>query len=114
MRKKKNDYVVSSGNVFQDLGFSPDEAEELQVKSGLIRQIADSIEDQGLKQAEAAALIGTDQPTLSKVLRGRLSSVSVERLTSWLNTLGYDVKVTVSAKAKKAKRGRFSFDLHAS
>jgi len=107
------DFVVSSGNVFDDLGFSPEEAEELEVKSGLVRQIATAIDQQGLKQTEAATLIGTDQPTLSKVLRGRMGSVSVERLTAWLNKLGYDVKVMVTAKPTTANRGHFSVDLHA-
>ena len=106
------DFVVGSGNVFSDLGFSSEEADELEVKSGLIRQIAIAMERQGLKQTEAAVVVGVDQPTLSKVLRGRMESVSVERLTAWLNKLGFDVKVTVTEKPAAASRGHFSIDLH--
>ncbi|WP_207457202.1 helix-turn-helix transcriptional regulator [Azospirillum sp. SYSU D00513] len=107
------DFTVSSGNVFADLGFTAEQAEEMEVKSGLIGHIAAAIHSRGLTQTEAAALVGTDQPTLSKVLRGRMHSVSVERLTAWLNRLGYDVTVTVTAKPETAGRGHFSVDLGA-
>lgn len=108
-----SDYQNSSGNVFSDLGFSLEEAEELEVKSALIRQISAAIEDHGMKQIEAASLIGVDQPTLSKVLRGRMGSITVERLTGWLNKLGYDVKMTVTKKPGSALRGHFSVALNA-
>lgn len=108
-----SDYTIGSGDIFADLGLSPAEAEEAHVKSGLIQQIADAIESQGLKQMEAAALVGVDQPTLSKVLRGRMGSVSVERLTAWLNKLGYDVTVKVvrKAKAETGNRGHFALEV---
>jgi len=102
------DHTISSGNVFADLGFSADEAEILALKSGLVHQIGKAIEGLGLKQVDAAALIGTDQPTLSKVLGGRLGGVSVERLTQWLNKLGYDVRVSVAARPDPDGRGHLS------
>lgn len=39
-----------SGNVFADLGFSPAEAAELAVKSALIREIGEIIQDRKLTQ----------------------------------------------------------------
>ena len=80
---------AGSGNVFADLGFVPVEAAELSVKSALIATIGDTIRECGL--TEAAALCGTDQPTLSKVLRGRMESVTIDRLAAWLNALGRTV-----------------------
>jgi predicted XRE-type DNA-binding protein len=84
-----------SGNVFADLGFSPAEAAELAVKSALIREIGDTIHDRKLTQQAAAVLCRTDQPTLSKVLRGRMESVTIDRLTSWLTSLGRTVEIRV-------------------
>ena len=79
-RVKNIPYEKSSGNVFADLGFTPAAAAELTVKSSLITTISDTIKQRDLTQQEAAQLCGTDQPTLSKVLRGRMESVTIDRL----------------------------------
>lgn len=65
-------FQESSGNVFVDLGFSPAEAAELSVKSALIDAIGETIRERKLTQQAVAKLCRTDQPTLSKVLRGRM------------------------------------------
>ena len=89
------DFEESSGNVFADLGFGPEEAEELTVKSTLILALKDVIAARTLTQKQAAKVCGTDQPTLSKVLHGRLESVTLDRLAHWLTALGQDVEITV-------------------
>jgi predicted XRE-type DNA-binding protein len=71
----------SSGNVFVDIGFTPAEAAALTAKSRLISAIEETIGRRNLTQLEAAKRCGTDQPTLSKVLRGRMESVTIDRLT---------------------------------
>lgn len=97
----------SSGNVFRDIGFPAMEAEELAVKSDLIAALAYTIERRGLNQIDAAALCGIDQPTLSKALRGRLVSVTIDRLAKWMVALGATVEITVtpSKRGKKMDRG---------
>ena len=96
----------SSGNVFADLGFSPSTVAELTVKSTLITTIGDTIKQRKLTQKEAAALCGTDQPTLSKVLRGRMESVTIDRLAAWLNALGRTVEIHVRPFDRKARTGQ--------
>jgi len=88
----------SSGNVFADMGFAPAEVAELTAKSRLTIAIKDTIEQHKLTQQEAARLCDTDQPTLSKVFRGRMESVTIDRLASWLNALGPD-RQSVPAQA---------------
>ena len=92
----------SSGNVFTDLGFSAVEAAELTAKSDLISAIDDTIRLRKLTQKAAANLCGTDQPTLSKVLRGRMESVTIDRLAAWLAALGRTVEIRVRAYDAKA------------
>lgn len=99
-------HETGSGNVFADLGFSPATTAELTVKSTLIATIGDTIRERALTQQEAAALCGTDQPTLSKVLRGRMESVTIDRLAAWLNALGRTVEIRVRPYDCKAKSGR--------
>src|SRR5579863_2503956 len=85
----------SSGNVFADIGFASAEAATLNAKSKLISAIDETIERRKLTQLEAARRCGTDQPTLSKVLRGRMESVTIDRLTAWLTALGRTVEIRV-------------------
>jgi predicted XRE-type DNA-binding protein len=95
-----------SGNVFADIGFSPTEAAELTAKSTLIIAIKDAVARRKLTQQEAAELCGTDQPTLSKVFRGRMESVTIDRLASWLNALGHDVEITIRPAPRSRRQGR--------
>lgn len=95
----------SSGNVFVDIGFTPAEAAELTAKSKLINAIGETIKLRKLTQAEAARRCRTDQPTLSKVLRGRTESVTIDRLTLWLMALGRTIEIRVRPYNAKAKTG---------
>jgi len=95
----------SSGNVFIDIGFTPAEAAELTAKSQLISAIDETIRRRKLTQKEAARRCGTDQPTLSKVLRGRMESVTLDRLTAWLTALGRTVEIRIRPFDAKAKKG---------
>lgn len=61
----------------------------------LITAIANTIATRELSQVQAAKLCGTDQPTLSKVLRGRTASVTLDKLVCWLLALGRSVEVRV-------------------
>ena len=62
----------SSGNVFRDLGFPPDEAEHLQVRSDLMIRLTRILEARGLTQAAAATLLGVTQPRISDLMRGKV------------------------------------------
>jgi predicted XRE-type DNA-binding protein len=95
----------SSGNVFEDIGFTRAEAAELTAKSMLISAIVETIDKRKLTQKEAAQRCRTDQPTLSKVLRGRMESVTIDRLTAWLTALGRTVEIRVRPYDAKAKTG---------
>jgi predicted XRE-type DNA-binding protein len=95
-----------SGNVFADMGFSPAEAAEMTAKSSLIDAIGETIEQRKLTQMEAAKLCGTDQPTLSKVLRGRMESVTIDRLAAWLTALGRTVEIRVRPYDARKKSGQ--------
>lgn len=103
----------STGNVFRDIGFDAFEAEELAVKSDLISTIALAIKARRLTQAEAARLCGTHQTSLSKLLSGKLDSVTIDQLAKWIVALGGHVSISVSrpSRSKAPKRG--SLTLHA-
>ena len=90
---KNSEVEVSSGNVFADLGYpNPDEA---LAKSRLAQRINELIEAQHLTQAQAAALLGVDQPKISKLVRGQLREFSTDRLFRFLNALHQDVEIVI-------------------
>lgn len=104
--KKTPQFERSSGNVFLDIGFTAEEAAELKAKSTLIMAIDDTIARRKLTQVQAAKLCNTDQPTLSKILRGRVESVTIDRLAAWLAALGRTVEIRVRPYNSKSRTGR--------
>ena len=97
---------LGSGNVFSDLGFTPREVAEMTAKSALIDAIGETIEQRKLTQLQAAEICGTDQPTLSKLLRGRMESITIDRLAMWLTALGRTVEIRVRPYDARAKAGQ--------
>src|SRR5690242_19683187 len=84
-----------SGNVFADLAFSQREASELQMKAELTRQIHNRIKSLGLTQVRAAERLSISQPDVSKLMNGRHTGYSIERLISLLNALSMDIDIVV-------------------
>ena len=89
----------SSGNVFRDLGFPAEEAENLRIRSELMARLSRVIEDEGLTQGEAAQLLGVTQPRVSALVRGKIDLFSIDTLVKMLSRVG--VRVTVTARARK-------------
>ena len=99
---KKVKLIRSSGNVFRDLGFSPDEVEYLKVRSELMVSLQKVITARGLKQAEAAALLGVSQPRVSDLMRGRLDLVSIDTLIDMLARLGIRATLVLHPRRRRA------------
>ena len=93
----------STGNVFRDLGFPPDEAEHLRIRSDLLIQLQKAIRSQGLKQADAAKLLDVTQPRVSDLMRGRLDLFSVDTLIDMLARLRIRVRVVFSSSKRPAR-----------
>ena len=64
-------------------------------RTTLVSVIAGTMADRKLSQVQAAKICRTDQPTLSKVLRGRTDSVSLDKLLGWLVALGRPVELRI-------------------
>jgi len=90
-----------SGNVFVDLGFTPAQAADLQVKAELTRQIHHRIEALGMTQIQAARRLGISQPDVSKLMNARFTGFSTDRLISLLSALEVDIDIVVSPRRNK-------------
>ena len=92
-----------SGNVFADLNLP--NPEEWLAKTELARRISDLIQQRGLSQRRAAALLGVKQPQVSAVMRGLLDGFTTDRLFRFLNKLGQEIRIVVQPAAKRRQRG---------
>jgi predicted XRE-type DNA-binding protein len=85
----------ADGNVFADLGFPPEEAENLKVRSSLMIEMIEIIRGRGMKQKQAAELFGVSQPRISDLTRCKIDEFSIDSLINMLAHAGMTVDVSV-------------------
>lgn len=100
---QSDEVLESSGNVFADLEL--DEPEEMLAKAELARRIGNILKRRRLTQAQAATLLGIDQPKVSALLRGKLGGFSTDRLLRFLMALDRDVDIVIKRKPRSRKHG---------
>lgn len=88
----------SSGNVFRDLGFDAEEAENLRVRADLMIELSRIIEARGLTQAAAAKLLGVTQPRVSDLVRGKIDRFSIDGLVEMLGHAGMHVSFVLKRR----------------
>lgn len=91
--KRKIECERSSGNVFADIGVPNPEA--ALAKAEIARRINRIIAERQLTQAEAADILGVDQPRVSALNKGRLSLFSLEKMMQFASRLGNKVEITI-------------------
>ena len=91
-----------SGNVFADLGFPPQEAANLQLRSDLMIQLRKCLSSRHLTQAGAARLLGISQPRVSDLMRGKIDRFSIDALIQLLDKAGVEVRLTMRTKPRAA------------
>ncbi len=80
------------------------DADDLELRAGLMQRIAGIVGARGLTQVEAGALMGMDQPRVSALLRGKIGKFSTDRLLKALSDLGQDVELRIMpARGAKGK-----------
>jgi predicted XRE-type DNA-binding protein len=89
--------VNSSGNVFIDLGYSPDEAAILQMRADLMADLRKFIKAKRLTQARAAEILGVSQSRVSDLIRGKWERFSLEMLITLATKAG--MRVTLKRAA---------------
>lgn len=99
-------FVRGSRNVFADVGLP--NAEDALAKAKLAEAIAEAIERRNLTQSETAAILGVDQPKVSRIVNGRLDGFTQDRLMRYLRALGEDVEIRVTHSKEGNREGRLT------
>jgi len=89
--------VHSSGNVFIDLGYPPDEAAILQMRADLMADLRKFIKTKKLTQARAAEFLGVSQSRVSDLMRGKWERFSLEMLITLATRAGMHVTLKKAA-----------------
>ncbi|NWF93635.1 MAG: XRE family transcriptional regulator [Syntrophaceae bacterium] len=89
--------VNSSGNVFIDLGCSPDEATILQMRADLMADLRKWIKAKKLTQAKAAEVLGVSQSRVSDLIRGKWERFSLEMLITLATRAGMHITLKKAA-----------------
>lgn len=95
------------GNVFADLGFEPQQAEALQrqskriiseklaIKESLMTELSLWIDQNNLKQVQAAQILGVTRPRVSDVIHKKTVKFTIDALVDMLARTGKQVRVSV-------------------
>jgi predicted XRE-type DNA-binding protein len=90
--------IRTSKNVFRDLGFGPEEAENLRIRSALMILLTEHIQGAAMTQKEAAEGLGVTQPRISDLMRGKIDVFSIDTLIAMLSRLGMKTTIRVGRK----------------
>ncbi|MFZ4438361.1 MAG: helix-turn-helix domain-containing protein [Syntrophales bacterium] len=89
--------LKSSGNVFIDLGYSPEEAAILQMCADLMAKLRKFIDARKLTQANAAKILCVSQSRISDLIRGKWERFSLEMLVTLATRAGMHVRLKTAA-----------------
>jgi predicted XRE-type DNA-binding protein len=85
-------------NVFEQIGFSPEEAATLKMKSELHSQIVKTIKKRGYTQADLQKRLDESQPRVSDLMTGKIAKFSLETLITYAEALGLHPQILVGAR----------------
>jgi predicted XRE-type DNA-binding protein len=89
----KNESYTSIWDAIEN---TPAEAENMRIRSSLMKALILQIKNQNLTQSEAAKLFGVTQPRVSDLMREKISLFGLDSLVAMLATAGMHVKVTIA------------------
>jgi len=85
-------------NVFEQIGFSPEEAAALKMKAELHSQIIKAIKRRGYTQATLQKRLDESQPRISDLMTGKISKFSLETLVTYAEALGLRPQILVETR----------------
>ncbi|WP_109513913.1 helix-turn-helix domain-containing protein [Pseudomonas ovata] len=88
-----------STSVWDALVDSPEEAENLRLRSKLMRVLSKTVRSWDLPQKDAARQLHVTQPRLSELLNGKIDKFSLDALVNLLAYANLEVDLTVKEKA---------------
>ena len=89
---------ITTGSIFDDLGFDDAEAENLKIRAALMRAIEKYISEHKLTQAKAARLMGVSQPRVSDLITGKIDKFTIDMLVNMLARAHVSIALVIDDK----------------
>ena len=86
-------------SVWDAIEDTPEEAENMKLRSGLMMALKAHMERVGLTQSDAAKLFGVTQPRVSDLARGKINLFGLDALVNMAAAAGLHVEMTVQEVA---------------
>ena len=93
---------MTRGNVFGDLGFSPEQATILKFKAELYQAVLKHARKYSQKQLQV--ILAELQPRVSELLNGKVAKKSVDKLLFYAGRLGIEAKARFPQTNKEVIR----------
>jgi len=88
----------SATSVWDVLLDTPEEAENLRIRSKLMRALTRAVKAWEVSQAEAAQKLHISQPRLNDLLKGKIDKFSLDALVNLLAYADLEIEICVSSK----------------
>jgi predicted XRE-type DNA-binding protein len=89
--------ITEFPSVWEAIGYSPQEAANLNIRAELLIKIREIIRENKWKQAAAAKRCDVSQPRINDLMRGRVDKFSIDALVNIAGALGWKVELKLEA-----------------
>lgn len=82
-------------SVWDAIEDTPEEAENMKLRSALLSTLKDYLTRTGMSQAQAAKLFGVTQPRISDLMRGKINLFGLDALVNMVSAAGFQIEMRV-------------------
>ena len=82
-------------SVWDAIEDTPEEAENMKLRSSLMTALKRRLETSSLSQAEAAKLLGVTQPRVSDLMRGKINLFGLDALVNMAVSAGLQIELHI-------------------
>ncbi len=86
-------------SVWDAIENTPEEAENMKLRSALMIELKEHIASSGLNQSQAAKMLGVTQPRVSDLMRGKINLFGLDALVNMATAAGLIVELRVKKAA---------------
>lgn len=79
-------------SVWDAIEDTPEQAENMKLRSTLMTAVRDRLAQKGLNQAQAAELLGVTQPRVSDLVRGKINLFGLDALVNMASAAGLHIE----------------------
>jgi predicted XRE-type DNA-binding protein len=94
--------IDASRSVLDDLGFNPETTAELKLKVELHQGILALIKKHDYSARDLEGILDVQQPRVSELMRGKLSTLSIRKLLGYLHLLNGEAEIRVRERKTAA------------